>query len=230
MKKLAIMQPYLFPYIGYFQLLDAVNDYVIYDDVQFIKGGWINRNNLLIGKQKTLFTISLKDASANKLIYEIDIKDDFVKFLKTVEMAYSKAPYRDQVIDLLKKICAYNDKNLARFTGNSICLIADYLSIDTNMIYSSSLSKDTALKAQEKVIAICKELECNTYINAIGGQDLYNKMEFEKNDLNLFFLRPKVESYTQFSNEFMSNLSVIDVMMFNSPDTINKMLQNYELI
>lgn len=224
------MQPYLFPYIGYFQLLNAVDEYVIYDDVQYIKGGWINRNNLLIGGQKVLFTFQLNDASPNKLINEIEIKSDFTKFLKTVQMAYSKAPYKTPVCELLERICAYDDKNLARFIGNSIMEIAQYLSIDTKIIYSSELEKDNHLAAQDKIIAICQKLDADVYINAIGGRELYNKKTFTNNDIDLKFLQPNLQPYKQLKNDFIPGLSIIDVLMFNSSEEIKEMMNCYELI
>jgi hypothetical protein len=224
------MQPYLFPYIGYFHTIKAVDDYVIYDDVQFIKGGWINRNNILIGNQKSQFTISLSDASANKKINDIEIKDDFSKFLKTLAMAYSRAPYKEVVLKQINDICNYKDKNLARFVGNSIQQITKYLNIQTNFIYSSDLEKDSNIKAQDKVIAICEELDAEIYINAIGGQELYNKDIFKQHGIELNYMKSELVEYRQFSKDFVPYLSIIDVMMFNSPEEINVMLDKYELI
>jgi hypothetical protein len=229
-KKVGIMQPYIFPYIGYFQTLKAVDDYVIYDDVQFIKGGWINRNNILIGGNKVLFTVALVNASPNKLINEIQIWDDFSKLIKTIAMAYSKAPYKDQTLSLLNKIVSYPDKNLARFNGNSIVEIAKYLGITTNILYSSALEKDDTLKANSKVVAICKELGGNVYINAIGGQELYDKQDFKEQGIDLKFIKSGNIEYKQFKSGFVPNLSIIDVLMFNSPEEINRLLDDYELI
>jgi hypothetical protein len=228
--KIGIMQPYLFPYIGYFQLMNMVDKYVIYDDVQFIKGGWINRNNILIQGEKRLFSIQLDDASPNKMINEIDIKDNFENFQKTITMAYSKAPYFEQVFEAIKKICSYNDKNLARFIGNSFVEIAKYLDFQTEFIYSSTLQKDNTLRGQDKVIAICKELGGDQYFNAIGGQELYSRQDFANHGMELKFLKPHLAEYKQFSNEFIPGLSFIDIMMFNSPEEVKKMLDDYELI
>lgn len=230
MKKIAIMQPYLFPYLGYFQLINAVNEYVIYDDVQFMKRGRINRNSILMNGQKWPFTISISGASTTKLINEVEIKDDFQKFEKTIAMAYNKAPYKAQACKLIHAICSYENKNLACFIGNSIKEIANYLEIDTKLLYSSGLNKKSNLKGQKKIIAICKELKACTYINSIGGQGLYNKGEFKGNDLELKFLKPVLKKYKQLDNEFVPHLSIIDVMMFNSPAEIRKMLNDYELI
>lgn len=224
------MQPYLFPYIGYFQAMKAVDEYVIYDDVNYIKGGWINRNNILIGGSKVLFTITLTDSSPNKAINEISIKDDFLKFQKTIGMAYAKAPYYREVVELLSRICSFNDKALHKFIGNSFKEILDYLNIDTKLIYSSDLNKDNTLKAQEKVLAICKELKADVYINAIGGQSLYSKEDFLAQGVELKFIKTVEVPYKQIKKEFIGGLSILDVLMFNSPERVCEMLESYELI
>ncbi len=229
MKKVGVMQPYLFPYVGYFQTLNTVDEYVIYDDVQFIKGGWINRNYILIGGHRALFTIRLADASSNKLINEVVIQDDFTKFLKTVAMCYSRAPQKEQVMALLERICRYEDRNLARFTGNSMQEIVTYLKIDTKLRYSSDLKQDGGLKAQDKVIAICQELDAGIYINAIGGMELYDKEQFRDSGIELRFLKTRPILYKQLGKEFVPFLSIIDVMMFNTVPEVRQLLNAYDL-
>jgi hypothetical protein len=229
-RKLGIMQPYLFPHLAYFQLMNAVDRYVIYDDVQFIKGGWINRNNILIGGDKVLFTITLRDASPNKLINEINISDTFEKFQKTLTMTYSKAPYKEPVLQLIKRICDFEDKNLAQFIGNSFGEIAQYLGMNTEFLYSSNLEKDTRLKGQDKVIEICRELDADVYINAIGGQSLYDKEVFRRNNIELLFLETDRIRYKQIGSDFVEGLSIIDILMFNSKDETRQLLNAYELV
>jgi len=230
MKKVGIMQPYLFPYLGYFQLIKAVDEYVIYDDIQFIKGGWINRNNILVQDKPNLFTIGLVQASPNKLINEISYHDEFGKLQKTLAMAYARAPHKDAVMNLIERVLTYPDKNLAHFNGNSIQQIATYLGLNTKFIYSSSLSKDNALKAQDKVIAICKELGAEQYLNAIGGKELYDPRDFANNGIELKFLQTKPIVYKQLKDEYVPGLSIIDVMMFNSVEEIAVLLEKYVLI
>lgn len=228
--KLGIMQPYFLPYIGYFQLIKAVDKYVIYDDVNYINRGWINRNNLLINGQAKLFTISLKEASQNKLINEIDICDDFKKFLKTVEMSYTKAPHYVAVIKLLHKIISYPDKQLGSFLKNSIVEISAYLGLNTKFVLSSELPKDNKLKGQEKILNLCELIQSDVYINSIGGQFLYDKELFKSKNVELYFLQPDVTPYKQFNNEFVGGLSILDVLMFNSIHQVNEMLNSYKLI
>ena len=228
--RIGIMQPYFFPYLGYWQLLANVDKYVVYDDVTYIKGGWINRNNFLINGQKNLLTMQLEKASSYTLIKDIAIKDDFVKFLKTIEMGYKKAPFFEDIFRLLKDICQCPDKKLGQFLFNSHIKICEYLGIDTELILSSSFEKHTELKGKDKVISICKQLGADEYINAIGGQELYDKKEFAENGIRLNFLQANLREYSQLKNEFVAGLSIIDIMMFNSKEEIKEMLNDFNLV
>lgn len=227
--KLAIMQPYFMPYIGYFQTMAAVDTYVVYDDVQYIKGGWVSHNYLLIGGKKQMFSIQLKGASPNKLFNEIEIGDNFKKLTHTLQLNYCKAPYYDEVMPVLQDIFSYEDRNLARFLWNSYRKLFEYLGIDTNIILSSSVDKDCSLKGKDKVIAICKTLGADIYLNAIGGQGLYNKTEFAENGISLHFVKTNDISYRQMMKEFEPNLSFIDVLMFNGKARTTDLLSAFTL-
>ena len=227
---LAIMQPYLFPYIGYWQLINTADTFVIYDDVNFIKQGYINRNSILANKKKQLFTLELIQASANKLINDIKIGRNTGKLLKTIKQNYTKAPYFKTAYPVLEDIFNQDEQNLAKFIGYSLKHISNYLQIETKLIYSSDIEKDNSLKAQDKVINICKILKATNYINAIGGQELYSKERFKSEDIQLNFIKTKLLEYKQFDNEFISYLSIIDIMMFNDINDIKMMLNSYELV
>lgn len=231
--KAGIMQPYFFPYIGYWQLMNAVDKYVIYDDVNFIKGGWINRNRVLMNGEAKLINLKMNGASPNKLINEIEVSGDIIynkKLLKTIESCYKKAPYFSNVYPIIEDIVTQNDKNLAWYLEYSIKKICEYLTINTEIIVSSSISKNNDLKGQEKVIEICKVLEADEYYNAIGGQELYSYDDFAAHNIKLSFMKIGTIEYQQFNNEFLPNLSIVDVMMFNSVEDVKKMLEQYELL
>ena len=228
--KLGIMQPYLLPYIGYFQLMKAVEKYVIADDLNYIKQGWINRNNLLMNGTGFMFQLSVIGASQNKLINEIIVADDQSKLLRTIEINYRKAPFFADVFPIIDSILQYEDKNLARYLGNSLVQIAEYLRFDTTFSYMSDLKRDTSLKAQDMVINVCTIMEASDYINAIGGMELYDKKIFKENGIDLFFLKTKPIEYKQFKNSFVPNLSMLDVLMFNSVEDIDQLLLQYELV
>lgn len=224
------MQPYFLPYIGYWQLIKAVDIYVVYDDVTYIKGGWINRNNFLINRQKKIFTIILKNSSSYRLIKDIEIIDDFDSFKKMLQINYTKAPYFKQIMELILKMINFNKLNLALFIANTIKVINEYLEINTNIILSSELKKDDSLKGKDKVISICKLLNATDYVNAIGGIELYDKQDFASNGINLHFLKTNITPYKQYDNVFIPGLSILDIMMFNSVEDIQDMLSEYTLV
>ena len=233
--KIAIMQPYFLPYIGYFQLINAVDKYVIYDDVQYIVGGYINRNNFLVQGKSHLYTFSISNSTQNKQINNININininiNSLQKFIKLLECNYKKAPYFDAVFPLINEICAYPNLRLNYFIANSLQKICTYLKINTELLMSSELNIGFGLPKNERLHKICKELEANEYINAIGGMELYDKTDFAQNGIKLSFLKTLPIEYKQFKNDFVPNLSILDVMMFNSVEEINNMLNKFELI
>lgn len=228
--KLAIMQPYLFPYLGYFQLIRAVDAFVIYDDVNYIKSGWINRNYLLAQGKKMLITLPLQGASSNKLINQITLGDGRIKILKTIRQNYSTAPQFPVVFPLVEGIIMQQEKKLARFLDHGLRQICDYFGLRPWWHISSTLNKDNRLRGQEKVLAICEELGATHYINVPGGKKLYDYDAFAHKRLQLSFIQPRLVPYCQFGNDFVPNLSIIDVMMFNNQEQCRKLLEEYELV
>jgi len=232
--KLAIMQPYLLPYLGYFQLINSVDLFVIYDDVQYIKGGWINRNRILLEDRDHLFTFPVKKRSLNDQIFDRNFGDDFPIFVKrfkrTLEVAYGNAPGYLDAMSLITKVLDSDDLNIARFISRSMIIICDYLSIETKFILSSKIEKDPVSKGQDRVIEINRLLGSTHYINPIGGMELYSKEAFRKAGIELSFLRMRPVIYKQYGDEFVPNLSIIDVMMFNSREKIKELLGEYDLL
>ena len=226
------MQPYFFPYIGYWQLMNAVDVYVVYDDVNFIKNGWINRNRILVNNAPSYYNLQLIDASPNKIINDILVNNDeriIKKNIKTIEYSYKKAPFFKDVFPLINNILNCSDIYLHQYLMNSFTQINEYLGIDTKMIFSSDIQKNNSLKGQDKVIEICKVLNGDEYYNAIGGTSLYDKKIFADNGIKLSFLETGNIIYKQYNDTFVSNLSIIDVLMFNSKEDINCMLNQYSL-
>lgn len=231
--KLGINQPYFFPYIGYLQLINAVDTFVVYDDVNYIKQGWITRNYILVNGKKHLIILQLKGASSFKQINQIKVGNNRHKLIKTMFHSYTKAPYFNEVFPVIENSLKFGDDNLAGFITNSLQEIADYLDIKTKIIMSSNIKeikKNSHLKGLDKGLNICNVLNADVYINAIGGKELYSKEEFKKYFIALYFIKTKNITYRQFNNEFTPNLSIIDVLMFNSKDTVKKLLNEYELI
>ena len=230
--KLAIMQPYFFPYIGYFQLMNVVDKFVVYDDVNFINRGWINRNQILVNGKEHMFTVPLKNASQNNMIKDIELAVDEMwkrKFLKTLEHAYKKAPLFNETFALVKEVVDTKSSFLREWHLKSFTLIKNYLGINTTLVETSTKYNNRNLKGQERILDICIEEYADQYINLIGGLNLYNKQLFLNNGIKLNFLETQELNYNQFSSEFIPWLSIIDVMMFSTLDKINNNLTLYKI-
>lgn len=228
--KIAIMQPYLFPYIGYWQLISAVDKFIIFDDVNYINKGYINRNNILVNNKSYQFTLDLIGASQNKLINEILIGKNSDKILKTIELNYKKSPYFKDAFPLIEDIFNQKEKNLAKFIGYSLKKISKYLKINITFVYSSDIEKNNYFKNQDKIIDICEKLSATEYINLIGGRELYKSKGFISKNIQLRFIDTKPIKYRQFNDDFVKFLSIIDVMMFNSANELKKIVNCFKLI
>lgn len=227
------MQPYIFPYIGYFQLINAVDKFIVYDDVSFINKGWINRNKILVNGQENTFTIPLIEASQNKLINTIAIQKKELwlpKLLKTIEQSYKKSPQFEEIFPIIQSIFQSEYSTINQLIIESTKQICNYLAIKTQIVDSSCLYNNQHLKAQERILDICKQENCTEYINPIGGIELYNKNDFFEKDIQLYFLKTKSIEYQQFKNNFVPYLSILDVLMFNSKTEIETLLNEYELL
>lgn len=229
-----IMQPYFLPYIGYFQLISAVDKFVIYDNIEFTKKGWINRNRILVNGKDDYITLPLKKDSdflnVNQRFLTESWNIDRIKILNRIKESYRKAAHFKEVFLLIEEIMLFNASNLFDFIFFSIQEVTKYLEINSSFIVSSSISIDHTLKSVQKVLAICKELKAEKYINPIGGTELYNKETFQNSSIDLRFIKTNPILYKQFSNEFVPWLSILDVMMFNSRDKVRAYLNDYSLV
>ncbi len=233
---ISIMQPYLFPYIGYYQMINCSDYFVIADDVQFIKKGWINRNRILLDGEPSLITLPL-----NRDSYFLNINERSfaiqsgttgrITFLNKIVNSYRKAPQFKVIYPLIERVINYGNNNVAEYLIHSIKEVCMYLDIKTEIIVESTFKLSTELDYQDSVIYICKELKAKRYINSIGGMELYSRSKFEKNSIELKFIKTRETlEYRQFYNKFVPNLSIIDVMMFNPREEIKTLLTEYDLI
>jgi len=230
--KLGIMQPYFFPYIGYWQLINAVDIFVIYDNIQYKKKGWFNRNRYLLNGKDTLFSINLKNDSDFLNVNERFLSPEYkrAKLIAMFQNAYSKAPMKKEVIPFLSEVINCQEENLFKYIYNSVVKICEYLEVKTKIVISTSIDIDHSLKAENKVLAICEKLNAKTYINPTGGLELYSKDKFMEQGIELKFIKSNLIEYKQFDNEFLPWLSILDVMMFNDRDNIKHFLKEYELV
>jgi WbqC-like protein family len=228
--KLGIMQPYFFPYIGYFQLINAVDKFIFYDDVNFIKNGWINRNRILINGKSGYITVQLKEASSFKLIKDIEFTDNFDKLIRTIELAYKRAPYFEETWPLLVSVFETETNKIGQLAISSIIKVCEFLDIRSDFEISSNTYSDTKeLERCSRLIELCKRNKASTYINPIGGESLYQKDQFSRKGINLAFLKSCEVTYSQKNSQFVPGLSIIDVLMYNSRPEISRMLGEYNL-
>ena len=229
--KLAIMQPYFFPYIGYFQLINAVDKFVVYDNIEYTKKGWINRNRILVNGTKHLFSVPLKKDSDFLHINKRTLADNYPQFKNKlkgqIRSSYANSPHFKTSYPIIEECLDFEDPNLFLFILNSLKIVCSYLNIKTAFINSSTLSIDHNLRGEDKVIEINKILNLPTYIKAIGGVELYSKANFEKNNIELKFIKSAPIVYSQFNNEFVPGMSIIDVIMFNNREEISNYLNSY---
>lgn len=233
-KKIGGMQPYLFPYLGYFQLIGAVDVFVLSDDLQHIERGWVNRNRILMNGRDALLTFPLKKDKHWLKINERVLSDVFPaemeKILRTLRGAYAKAPRFREVMPFLEEIIRHPEKNLAKYAENSIRKICHYLEIKTPIVVGSELCIDGVTDKTDRVIKLVKQFGGDTCINPIGGRELYDVQFFKTHGIELKFHRMGEIKYRQFDNEFVPYLSIIDLLMFNDVPELQVMLSRYSLL
>lgn len=224
--KVAIMQPYIFPYIGYFQLIAAVDAFVVYDNIKYTKKGWINRNRFLLNGEATTFSLPLRKDSDELDIRERRLSADFNrgKLLGQMREAYRKAPHFEATHALLEGVIGNPADNLFDYLHSGLNQTCEHLGIATPLLVSSTIDADHTLRSQERVIAIAKAVGASEYINPIGGLELYSKEEFEQHSLALGFQRSRPIEYPQFGERHVPWLSIVDVLMFNGAERTREFL------
>lgn len=229
----AIMQPYFLPYIGYFQLIASVDQFIVYDNIKYTKKGWINRNRMLLNGTDAMFSLPLKKGSDSLDVVERELAADFdrTKLLNQFKGAYGRAPQFELTYPVLERIVRHEDANLFRYIHHSIARLCEHLGIKTEIRITSEIAIDHELKGQDKVLALCKAAGADTYINTIGGVELYAKDDFRIQGIDLQFIKARPFEYAQFGAPFVPWLSIVDVLMFNPLNTVRAFInENYELI
>jgi hypothetical protein len=231
--RVAIMQPYIFPYLAYYQLVASSRIFVFYDDVNFINRGWINRNAILVNGNKKRVTFPLVGASQNKLIKEVEIdtrQKEYKKFFKTLSHSYNKAPYFDRTLDIINYVFRPRKTAVSYVARESIEIITDKVGLETRFLSSSQAFENTKeLGKADRLIKVSKELGADEYINAAGGREIYSKDYFKAQGLSLKFLEANFPPYDQNVDNFVPGLSIIDILMFNSYEEIRTMIFSHSV-
>lgn len=227
------MQPYFFPYVGYFQLMAAVDLFIIYDNIKYTKKGWINRNRMLQSGKDVMFSLPLRSDSDSLEVRDRALAADFNRdrLLNQLRGAYGQAPSFAEVFPMIEHAVRQEETNLFAYLHHALIRACEYLGLTTPIRVSSTVQIDHGLKNQDKVIALAKAVGATTYVNAIGGLDLYDRESFQAKGLELQFIRSAPFEYRQFGDPFMPWLSIIDVLMFNSREAVRDCIShNYELV
>jgi len=223
------MQPYLFPYLGYFQLARSVDHFVFLDDVAYIKKGFISRNRILLDGQPFTFSIPVKRASQNRRIDEHHFTGEFDTFLAQVRHAYRRAPFFGEVFALVEEVCRMPDCNIAFKNAAAIRAVFDYLQLPLSSQFASMLPH-TQARGEQRILDLCQHFGADTYHNAAGGQALYDGQRFARQGVSLRFLRNRFAVYEQGCGTFVPGLSIIDVLMHNERERVCEMLLDFDLL
>ena len=254
--KLAIMQPYFLPYIGYFQAISAVDKYILYSNLNYIKDGWIHKNRIL-NINGTAFPITVLVANKSSFMKICDInlvsnKPWRKKILHSIYYNYKFSAFFDEIYTLVERVINYDTENLSTLNERCVVTVCQFLDISTEIVHDNSIYADIEekllkvdlndysefpyladrkpIKKVLRVIEICRRENAKIFINAIGGQALYNKNEFASYNINLNFIRTRDFIYPQKSNKFVPNLSIIDVLMNWGKEKTKSLLHEYDLI
>lgn len=219
---LAIMQPYFLPYIGYWQLIAAVDTFVIYDNIKFTKKGWINRNRMLRNGEAVTFSLPVSAGSDSLDVVERTLapNHDRRKLLAQFDGAYARAPHYARLRPLLQEVIDCQEDNLFLHLRHSVAAVCRHLGLQTRIVTSSDIRIDHALRAQDKVLALCEALQAHTYVNPIGGTELYDAETFASRGIALKFIKARAIEYPQFGAPFVPWLSIVDLLAFNPLDTV----------
>ena len=235
--KVALMQPYFLPYHGYFKLIKSVDSFIIYDDAQWIKRGWINRNKIIFKGESDFITIPvnnspLKTPINQKLLNLNNLEKYKNKIISKVHYTYKSYPYFNSGYSLLKEILSFKALHASEFIINSLILTCDYLGLTNSFYLSSSFKGHESLKGQKQVVSIIKNLNCDNYINSIGGRKLYDENFFKSQGIKLNFLSANPIKYSEEldNQNINTELSILDLIMRESPSYINDLLGDYQIL
>ena len=228
-RRVAVMQPYLFPYLGTFQLARHVDRYVFFDDVAFIKKGYIHRNAVLLDGQAHAFTAPVRQASQNRSIAEHDYVGDWQPLLALLRRAYAGAPQFDAVFSLVQRVLLQGPANVARMNAHAMAAVFGYLGLPFDHGFASAHALPPELRASARVRAVCQAEDATTYVNPAGGRALYDAADFERDGLALRFCSMRPLQYPQRAPAFVPNLSMLDVLMHCPPAQVVELLEACDL-
>ena len=232
-KRVAAIQPYLFPYVGYFQLMAACDELLLLDDVQYVTRRWINRNRILVNGEPSWITLPVRHACRDLPINERRYAREPLtarRVLHQIEAAYRRAPHLASVLALVDDALTGTDDNVARINARALALVAGAVGIDTPVVLASDTRGNRGLRGEDAIIELCRRRGATAYLNPIGGSGLYDSSRFAAAGLSLEFLQFEAPAYPQFGAPFVPRLSIVDVMMFNALATVRAMITRGSIV
>lgn len=223
-RRIAVLQPYLFPYLGTYQLARQVERFLFFDDVAFIKKGYIHRNAVLLDGQAHAFSAPVRHASQNRAILEHDYVGDWQPLLALLGRAYALAPHFGAVFELARQVLLHPDENVARKNARSMVAVFDYLGLAFDHGFASAHALPPELRASARVRALCRAEGADGYVNPAGGRALYDAADFARDGLELHFCAMRPLHYPQRAAAFVPNLSMLDVLMHCPPAQVVELL------
>lgn len=230
--KLAIMQPYPFPYIGYFELMARVDRWVVLDVVQYTRRNWMNRNRILRpdeGWQYFVLPVSKMPLGASMRQIRLTNPDEAQRRLLAQLQHYRKrAPYFPKVMDMVCDVFSRVKTNrLVDLNVASLNAVGEMLEIPTTLELCSSLGElENVEYSGQVVLQIAKRLNADIYINLPGGREIYDPREWTASGIRLAFTKMNDLSYECAPYAFEPNLSILDVLMWNSAEEIRAWLRS----
>jgi hypothetical protein len=229
---LALMQPYAFPYLGYFQLMGAVDRFVLLDDVNYINAGWINRNRLMGSSGPLRFTLPIEGASQNRRLGELQLVSGPLwqdKLLRTIEQSYSRSPGFAHAWPVVEAVLRFPERRLTDWLRHSLERVCAALGVNTPMVSAAAVHPAGAARGQRRVVEICLREGATDYVNSDGGRALYTPDAFANEGVRLHFLTHHPRPYPQRGAAFVERLSIIDVMMSNPRCALPGLLGDYSI-
>lgn len=232
--KIAIMQPYFFPYIGYFSLIKNTDHFIFFDTPQYIRKGWINRNRIIgANGDATFFSVPVqkmpRETAINKML--ISQNEDWKQKILGQLNIYKRAPHYLEVLELVQSTLNIQTLSISELAIKSIINTCEYLGIkvESDIFSRMNISLPQINGPDEWALYITKQLGYDTYVNPPGGKSFFSREKYINENIELQFLSTEIVPYRQKGTEFIPALSIIDVMMFCDVQTIHKMLDNYKL-
>jgi len=228
MKKIAILQSNYIPWKGYFDLINMVDEFILYDEVQYTKNDWRNRNKIKTEQGVQWLTIPVQQKKLAQTIEETRVQDKrwTKKHWMTLKQNYSKAPYFKDYKDIFEELYLHcEDEYLSQINYKFIIAINKILEIDTKIRWSSEF--DLVEGQTEKLLGICKDCKADVYLSGPAAKDYFDEKLAKKDNIKIEWMDySSYEEYTQLHEPFEHGVSILD-LIFNEGANASKFMKSF---